>query len=60
MQGSGQNQNGQYYGEPKEFTELVRISAQLDMMPIYSKDRILALRELCIYANSGPGAIRQL
>lgn len=60
MQGSGKYKNGQYFGEPKEFTEIVRVSAQLDMMPLYSKERILALRELCIYANSGETPVKQL
>ena len=30
------------------------------MMPVNSKDRILALTELCVYSNTGPNAIRQL
>ena len=29
-------------------------------MPIHSKDRLVALKELCLYANSGPRAIKQL
>ena len=41
-------------GVPKDFESIVRISSQLDVMPVASKDRILAIKELSVYANSGP------
>lgn len=48
---------GKFEGVPKDFNEIVRVSSQLDMMPIQSKDRLLALKELCLYANAGPRSI---
>ena len=30
------------------------------MMPVQSKDRALALKEICIYANAGPQEVSQL
>ena len=41
-------------GQPKDFEQIVRISAQLDLIPVQNKDRIIAIKELTLYANSGP------
>ena len=47
-------------GVPRNFEQIVTISAQLDVMPIQSKDRVIAIKELAIFANSGPAALQQL
>ena len=47
-------------GVPKDFDQIVSITSQLDLIPVQNKDRVIAIKELTIYANSGPQALQQL
>ena len=42
----------EFFGEPKPFQEIVELTSSLDIIPLKSEDRSLALEELIVYANS--------
>ena len=50
----------QFFGEPKPFQEIVELTSSLDIIPLKSEDRSLALEELIVYANSSLQACSQL
>ena len=41
-----------FIGEPKSFQEILNLMSSLDTYPLKSKERMAALEEFCIYANS--------
>jgi len=40
-----------FIGEPRNFQEIMKILANLENFPLKSKQRLIAIEELCIYVN---------
>ena len=49
-----------FLGEPKAFQEILNLMNNMDSYPLKSKERLAALEEFCIYANSNEENLEKL